>query len=93
MVGRFSEGSTASTASRSSLRTFNISPTRSLASMAPRSISARFSILRRLAASCPGSFVGNDLRVRLQHRIHNAQVIGAERAAGFGDFHDGIGQA
>src|SRR5579883_1621508 len=51
MVGFCRAGRTASTASRFSLRTFSIKPTRSWASMAPRSIRARFSILRRRPGS------------------------------------------
>src|SRR5581483_4122876 len=51
IVGRFNAGKTPSTRSRSFLRTFSMSPTRSFASIAPRSINARFSILRRLEES------------------------------------------
>ena len=50
-VGFFSAGSTASTAARSCLRTFSMRPTRSCASMAPRSMRARFSIFCRLQQS------------------------------------------
>src|SRR6185437_3476467 len=50
-VGEFSAGSTASTASRSARRTFSISPTCDCASMAPRSISAIWSIFSFFHAS------------------------------------------
>src|SRR5882762_9017676 len=51
IVGFFRAGKTDSTAARSSLRTLSINPTRSCASIAPRSIKARLSILRRLQGS------------------------------------------
>src|SRR5690348_16464898 len=51
-VGLLSAGSTASTCAKSDLRTLSIRPTRPCASMAPRSISATFSIFLRFSADC-----------------------------------------
>src|SRR5882757_1738667 len=51
MVGFFNAGRTARTPARCSFLTLSIRPTLSCASMAPRSMRARLSILRRLPAS------------------------------------------
>ncbi len=40
----------------------------------------------------PGARVGDELRVRFEHRVDDLELVGAQRGASFGDFHDGIGK-
>jgi hypothetical protein len=60
--------------------------------MAARSSSAMFSILVRFHVVAEGGLVGDELRVRLHHRVEDAQAVGAQRRAGLGGFDDGVGQ-
>ena len=51
-----------------------------------------FSSLVRFHAIGERRRVGDELRVRLEHGVDDAQAVGAQRRSGFGDFDDGVGQ-
>ncbi len=60
--------------------------------MAPRSMSARLSIFCFFHGSAKEAAVGDEVRLAFHHRVDDAQAIGAQRAAGLGDFNDGVGE-
>ena len=72
--------------------TFSISPTLPSALMAPSSSILMSSSLRRFQSSFQDRRVGDQLRVRFEHRVDDAQLVGAQRGAGLGHFDDGVGQ-
>ena len=92
IVGLRSAGSTASTASRSPVRTLSIRPTLSSAAIAPWSSIETSSILRRFSASSQLVRVGDELRGALEHRLDDAELVGAQGTAGLGDLDDRVGQ-
>ena len=77
-----------STAARSSRRTFSIRPTRPCASIAAFSSSAMFSSFVALPRIGQRVAVGDQLRVRLHHRVDDAQPVGAQRRSGLGRLDD-----
>ena len=48
--------------------------------------------LAPLVGVLPRREVGDELRVRLQHGVDDAQLVGPQRAARFRDLHDGVGK-
>ena len=92
MVGFFSAGSTASTASRLLFCTFSIKP--DFAQRVDRAIQQHLNVFQLAAfpVILPGTAIGDKLRVRFEHRLDNPQLIGAQRRTGFGNFDDGVGQ-
>ena len=78
--------------SRSSRLTFSIMPTRPCASMAARSSSAMLSTFVFFHSSFSDGGIDDELRVRLEHRVDDAQAIGAERRSGLRHLDDGVGQ-
>ena len=49
--------------------------------------------LAALPVILPSGFVGDQPRGALHDRVHDAQVVGAQRAAGLGNLHDGVREA
>ena len=60
--------------------------------MAARSSSARFSSLVRRQSSASAVAVRDELRVRVHHGVDDAQPVGAQRRARFGDLDDRVGE-
>ena len=49
----------------------------------------QFALLPRV---CPADFVGDELGVGLENGFDDAELVGAEGGAGFGDFDNGVSE-
>ena len=71
---------------------FIFRPTFASASSAPLSSSASVSIFLPLPRVLPRRVIGNQPRRRSQQRVHDAQLVRAQRRAGLGQFHNRVHQ-
>ncbi len=92
MVGFFSAGSTSSTASR--LLLFDIQHEPDLAHGGDGAFQQHLDVakLAVLPGIRPGNIVGDQLGVGFEHGLDDAQLVGAQGGAGFGDFDNGVGE-
>ncbi len=91
-VGAVMLGISSMTFSSSPSGTLSLMPTLFSAESAPSSSSLICSIFALFHGSCQACFVGDQLRARFHQLMDDFQAVGANRAAGFRHFDDGIDQ-